>query len=127
MSKNNNLGDLDTIKQSFKNIWGFTIVEENGEQKIKAPEAIMPEAVKERIRFFTKYREDGMNFHGCLNCILAFDEELQKKEFAFGAYEDWLPLTQEFIEWRDTYFADRSGEVATAILYGTCEDGEQDE
>lgn len=117
-----NFGDLETIKQSFKNIWGFNIVEVDGEQKIQFPKANMPESVKERIRFFTKYREEGMNFYGCLNCILSYDEEEQRKEFEFGAYEDWLPLTDEFIKWRDTYLADRAGEVAAAILYGTCEE-----
>lgn len=124
MSNNDNLGDLDTIKQSYKNVYGFEIVNENGVDKIQPPEAIMPECVKERIRFFTKYREDGMSFYGCLNCILAYDEEEWKKDFDFGAYEDWLPVTEEFEKWRDTYFADRAAEVAVAILYGTCEEGE---
>ncbi|WP_249274445.1 hypothetical protein [Candidatus Enterococcus clewellii] len=121
------LGSMETLKQSMKNIYGFQIVEEDGKQSIKLPEAVMPEFVKERIRFFTKYREDGMNFFGCLNCILAYDEEEWKKEFAFGAYEEWLPVTEEFKQWRDTYHADRGGEVAVAILYGTCEEVEHDD
>lgn len=116
-----NLGDLETIKQSYKNVYGFEIVEENGERKINPPEQVMPECVKERVRFFTKYREDKMTFLGCMNCILAYDEEEQKKEFGFGAYEDWMPVTQEFKEWRDIYFGDRQAEIAVAILYGTCE------
>lgn len=125
MSKNVKIGTLDDISISFKNIWGFEIVEVDGEQKIQPPKAIMPEYVKERVRFFTKYRENGMTFYGCLNCILAYDEEQQKKDFDFGAYEDWFPVTQEFKEWRDLCLTDRAGEIAVAILYGTCEEDDE--
>lgn len=122
----NNEG-LHRLSRSLKNIYGFKILAVDGEQKIKPPKADMPEEVKKRIRFFTKYREQGLMFLSCLNFILAYDEVEQKTSFESTAYEDWLPVTEEFSQWRDELFTERESEVAIAILFGTCEEDERND
>ena len=122
-----NIEGLNGLSRSVKNIYGFKILAVDGEQKIKPPKADMPEEVKKRIRFFTKYREQGLMFLSCLNFILAYDEVEQKTSFESTAYEDWLPVTEEFSQWRDELFAEREAEVAIAILFGTCEEDERND
>ncbi|MGK0551075.1 hypothetical protein ACSFB8_04350 [Enterococcus faecalis] len=122
-----NTEGLHRLNRSVKNIYGFKILAVDGEQKIKPPKADMPEEVKKRIRFFTKYREQGLMFLSCLNFILAYDEVEQKTSFESTAYEDWLPVTEEFSQWRDELFAEREAEVAIAILFGTCEEDERND
>ena len=122
-----NIEGLNGLSRSVKNIYGFKILDVDGEQIIKPPKADMPEEVKKRIRFFTKYREQGLMFLSCLNFILAYDEVEQKTSFESTAYEDWLPVTEEFRQWRDELFAEREAEVAMAILFGTCEEDERND
>ena len=72
MSKENLYG----IDQRFNNVYGFTVVEVDGKQKIQPPKAVMPKCAKERIRFVLGYMKDwNMTFHESLDIILAFDEK----------------------------------------------------
>lgn len=114
--------NLYGINQSFKNVYGFTAVEVDGKHKVKSPKAVMPVCAKERILFARKYMADwGLSFYGALNMVLAFDEEESRKDFIMGGLpEDWIPVTEEFKQWRDEPFVFREAEVAVALLYGTC-------
>lgn len=103
----------EELTKSMNHIYKFEI--ENG--KVKPPVIDFPEFVRERINFFAKYIDDGLTFIGCLNFILAYDEEEQKKEFDFGAYEDWMPATEEFKLWREVTSL-RQMEIAVALMYG---------
>lgn len=108
------------ISTAMNNIYKFTIFEENGKNRVHAPKMDLPEYVKERIKFFGKYSEDGLSFLGCIDLIMAEDEEKAKKEFEIGAYEDYLPASEEFKQWRDE-IALRSlhqMEIAVALIYG---------
>ncbi|MCD5190677.1 hypothetical protein IV460_11140 [Enterococcus casseliflavus] len=116
----------EKLSKAVNNVYKFTIIEEDGKNKIQPPQMDLPESVKERIKFFGKYAEDGLSFLGCINLILAEDEEKCKKDFEIGAYEEYLPATEEFKEWRDD-LAVRSlhqMEIAVALIYGTGEDQE---
>ncbi|WP_420999966.1 hypothetical protein ACOJIU_11910 [Carnobacterium maltaromaticum] len=104
----------DELTKSMNHIYKFKI--EDG--KVKPPTIDFPEFVRERVRFFGKYSESGMNFLGALNLIFAYDEQESKKEFELGAYEDWMPVTDEFKEWRTSISSLRQMEVAVALLYG---------
>lgn len=109
------------IKKAMDNIYGFEVVEENGVNKVRTPRMDLPQAVKERIKFFAKYREDGMTFLGCLNIIMAEEDELELKEdFAIGATEDYLPASEEFKQWRDEFGLTniQAMEIAVALIYG---------
>lgn len=108
------------IETSMNNIYKFTIVEENGKNKVHTPKMDLPECVKERIKFFGKYAEDGLSFLGCIELIMAEDEAKLKKDFEIGSYEDYLPASKEFKQWRDE-IASRSlhqMEIAVALIYG---------
>lgn len=105
---------MDELTKSLNHIYKFEIENE----KVKPPTIEFPDHVKDRVNFFCKYIIDGLTFIGCLNFILAYDEEEQKKEFEIGAYEDWMPISQEFKEWRDMVGVLRDQELAVAILYG---------
>lgn len=109
------------VNIAINNIFGFEIVREGESERVQAPRMNLPEAVKKRIDFFGKYAEDGLSFLGCLRYIMAVeDEEELKKDFEYGAYEDYLPASQEFIEWRDEIGTHRlrDMEVAVALIYG---------
>lgn len=115
-------GNLYGINQSFKNISGFTVVEINGEHKVKSPKAVMPVCAKERILFACKYMDDWrLSFSNALNIVLAYNEIESEKIFSCGAWVgDWLPVTEEFKQWRDGPCVFREAEIAVALLYGTC-------
>jgi hypothetical protein len=110
----------DELKKALNNIYKFTIIEEDGKNKVQPPQMELPESVKERIKFFGKYSEDGLSFLGCINLIMAEDEEECKKDFEIGAYEDYLPATQEFKQWRDEPILHslHQIEIAVALIYG---------
>ncbi|MGG5359360.1 hypothetical protein [Enterococcus sp. DIV0240a] len=110
----------DETKKSFNNVYGFKIVEEDGKNEIQSPRMDLPECVKERIKFFGKYSEDGLSFSGCIELIMAEDEEKAKKEFESGAYEDYLPASEEFKQWRDEIALRNlhQMEIAVALIYG---------
>ncbi len=117
----------NSTKKSFNNVYGFKIVEENGENKIQSPKMDLPDCVKERIKFFGKYSEDGLNFSGCIDLIMAEDEEKAKKEFEIGAYEDYLSASEEFKQWRDEIALHNlhQMEIAVALIYGTGDDSDE--
>ena len=113
--------NLYGIDQSFKNISNFTVVERDGEYKVKPPKAIMPTCAKERIFFVRKCIDNGLSFLGGLNMVLAYDEEESRKDFIIGWLPgDWIPVTEEFKQWRDEPCVFREAEIAVALLYGTC-------
>ena len=102
----------EKMNKSLSNIYGFKV--EDG--KVQPPSFELPDYVWERVKFFTKYFEDGMTFYGCLNLVLAYEEEDCKQKFLFGATEEWLPVSEDFKKWRDEY-AMREMELAAVILY----------
>lgn len=109
-------GFFEKITPCLNNIYKFEIKNGNA----MPPEPKLPDCVVERLNFFMPMREEGMTFLGILNCVLAIDEEQAKKDYSFGAVEDWLPVTDEFRKWRDDYPASvyHQMEIAVAILYG---------
>lgn len=111
----------EELLKALNNIFKFTIIEEDGKNRVKTPQMDLPETVKERIEFFGKYAEDGLSFLGCIDLIMAEDEEKSKKEFEIGAYEEYLPVTEEFKQWRDDpfLFSLHQMEIAVALMYGT--------
>lgn len=103
----------DELTQSMNHIYGFKVKD----GKTHSPKIDFPQFVRDRLNFFIKYTEEGMTFIGCLEAVLGYDEEERKKDFEIGAYEEWMPVTEEFKQWRDTYLP-RDRELAVAILYG---------
>lgn len=114
------------ISTAMNNVYKFTIFEENGKNRVRAPKMDLPECVKERIKFFGKYSEDGLSFLGCMDLIMAEDEDKAKKEFEIGAYEDYLPASEEFKQWRDEIALRNlhQMEIAVALIYGMGEDND---
>ena len=55
----------------------------------------------ERVEWGKKSLEDGLTPMGYVKIVLGEEEEQLKKEFEFGASEDWLPVSDEFKTWRD--------------------------
>lgn len=112
---------IDELTQSVNHIYGFKVID----GQTHSPKIDFPQFVRDRLNFFIKYTEDGMTFIGCLEAVLGHDEEECKRDFELGSYEEWMPVTDEFKAWRDTYLP-RDREIAVAILYGFegCYDGE---
>lgn len=110
----------EKLTKAMNNIFKFTIIEKDGKNKIQPPKMDLPESVRERIKFFGKYAGDGLSFFGCLTLILAEDEEKCKKDFEIGAYEEYLPATEEFRQWRDdpSVYSLHQMEIAVALMYG---------
>lgn len=110
----------EKLLKALNNIFKFTIIEKDGKNRVQAPQMDLPETVKERIKFFGKYSEDGLSFLGCIDLILAEDEEKSKKDFEIGAYEEYLPATEEFKQWRDEpgLHSLHQMEIAVALMYG---------
>lgn len=106
------------IKTSMRNVYGFTI---KGD-RVESPKMDLPDFVEERIKFFGKYSEEGMTYIGALTHVLAYgDHKELEMEFAFGATEEWLKPSEEFIEWRDLTPISEVV-IATALIYGTGEE-----
>ncbi|EGO9191823.1 hypothetical protein DUY54_06055 [Enterococcus faecalis] len=115
------------IETAMNNIYKFTIVEENGKNKVSTPKLDLPEFVKERIKFFGKYAEGGLSFLGCLEMIMAEDEEKAKQDFEFGSYEDYLPASEKFKQWRDEIglYSLHQMEIAIALIYGLGDESDE--
>ncbi|EHM3061042.1 hypothetical protein KGA00_001691 [Enterococcus faecalis] len=115
------------IETAMNNIYKFTIVEENGKNKVHTPKMDLPECVKERIKFFGKYAEDGLSFLGCIELIMAEDEAKLKQDFEIGAYEDYLPASEEFKQWRDEIGLRslHQMEIAVSLIYGLGDDSDE--
>nr|DAJ11194.1 MAG TPA: hypothetical protein [Caudoviricetes sp.] len=114
----------EKLTKAMNNIFKFTIIDDDGKNKVQAPQMDLPKSVRERIKFFGKYAEDGLSFLGCINLILAEDEEQCKKDFEIGAYEEYLPATEEFKQWRDepSLHSLHQMEIAVALMYGIGEE-----
>lgn len=111
----------EKIRTACNNIYDFKVVEEDGVNKVSTPSMNLPKVVKERIMFFRKYLDDGMTFTGCLRMVMAVEDETElKMDFEAGAYEDYLPATEEFKKWRDEFVLSQlhEMEVAVALIYG---------
>ena len=108
---------MDRIKQTTQNIYVWTVGEDG---KICPPEMVLPECVIERVHFFGKCMADGMRFAGVIDCIMAYDEQKMKEAFSAGAYEEWLPVSEEFKEWRDDWVMEslHQMEISVAVIYG---------
>lgn len=118
----------EKLLKAMNNIFKFTIIDDDGKNKVQAPQMDLPESVKERIKFFGKYSEDGLSFLGCIDLILAEDEEKCKKDFEIGAYEEYLPATEEFKQWRDEpgLHSLHQMEIAVALMYGMGDEQEEE-
>ncbi len=96
--------------------------------KIHPPKMDLPKAVKERLEFFLDQTDFGLTYLGCLEAVLAYDEEKVKKEIEMGG--DWLPVSKEFKEWRDgtgselPYHSSKEQIIALALIYGWSDDDE---
>lgn len=101
-------------RQAIQNIYGFTYNQKT--KRIDPPDRELPPSVIERINYFSKYAEDGLTFYGCLSCILAYDEEKEMQQFRLGSSAEWLPLTEEFIKWRDETSLSQL-EIVAAMIY----------
>lgn len=107
----------ELIGPSMDNIYRFKLNEEG--QPIP-PDVKLPKFVVERLNYFYPLQEEGLTFMGVLEMVLANDEEQAKKDFLFGAFDEWLPVSDEFKKWRDDYPLSKfhQMEIAVAILYG---------
>ncbi|MCY9806551.1 hypothetical protein OXT66_03175 [Lentilactobacillus senioris] len=106
---------ISDYKNELKVIFGWSVDEENGKPKV--PLIIFPDAVADRIKFFVDQMGDGLLFTGALNFIFAYDEERDKQDCEEGG--EWLPVSDEFKEWRDKHFADNHEiVVALGMMYG---------
>lgn len=114
---------MQNMKKTMNNIFGWSIQDE----KVVPPNFDFPDCVWERIDFFASQYEDGLTFEGALRFVLAYNEQECIDNYDVGGCDDWLPVTQEFKEWRDSY-RDRSMELAVALIYGPSKsEGENDE
>ena len=111
----------EKIRTACNNIYDFKVVEEDGVNKVSTPGMNLPKVVKERIMFFRKYLDDGMTFIGCLRMVMAVEDETElKMDFEAGSYEDYLPATEAFKQWRDEFALSQlhEMEIAVALIYG---------
>ena len=99
----------DHVKEVMDSIYDWHL---NDDKKIVAPKSILPECIKERIRYFMPQMDDGLTFKGCLEFVLATkdDEEKLSKDYAKFAYYDWLPVSDEV----DKFLNYPTGRLATA-------------
>lgn len=108
-----------TFEEAMKNIYGWTI--EKG--KVVPPKMDLPSCIKERIKWALPEGENGLTFVGTMQSILAYDEEKAKRDWNMGAAVKWLPVSDDFIKWRDqTPLAEL--QIAVELIYGSEEDDE---
>lgn len=61
----------------------------------------LPKCVVERLEWISKViKDDGIKPIGSVEMVLAYEPKKNKEAFEFGSSHDWLPVTNEFIEWR---------------------------
>lgn len=102
------------LKRKMNNIFGWKI--EDG--KVSPPKFDFPDFVWDRIEMSASEFENGLTFTGALKAVLAYDEKKSEEEWDLGACTEWVPVTQEFIKWRDNQ-PDVSMELAVALIYGS--------
>lgn len=91
--------------------------------------SILPKFVRQRADFFAKQTADGLSYFGALKATMAYEYEVSeiKKEIEFGG--SWLPVSDEFKNWRDSYLGKNSKQmiVALYLIYGEpVEDGDEE-
>lgn len=108
-----------SFEAAMKNIYGWTI--EKG--KVVPPKMDFPSCVKERIKWALPEAKNGLTFIGTMQSIFAYDEEKAKRDWEMGAAVEWLPVSDDFIKWRDqTPLAEL--QTAVELIYGSEEDDE---
>jgi len=112
---------IDRLAEIMNSIYNWNI---NNNNEIDPPKCILPECIKERIRYFLPQMDDGLTFKGCMEYVLATkDNEKELSEnYEQSSYYDWLPVTDEVEEWHKSYYGllERYAwpQVAVALLYG---------
>ncbi|MCO6541579.1 MAG: hypothetical protein J6573_04670 [Lactobacillus sp.] len=89
--------------------------------KVDRPVSVLPECIKERIRYFQPQMENGLSFSGCLNYILVTKDEQQEllDDYYTVSSLDWLPVSDEVMKWHNSQNSVLAEEqVAIALLYG---------
>lgn len=78
----------------------------NDNNKIVAPKCILPECIKERIRYFLPQMDNGLTFKGCMEYVLATQENEKKlsEDYENYSYDDWLPVSDKVEEWHKSYY-----------------------
>lgn len=114
---------MQDLAKVFSNVYGFEIIEEGGESKIKSPKMDLPDFVKERIDYYASEMEDGLTFTGAFQAILASWETKEErnafiKNWDFGSAKEWKEPSEEFKKWRDEFHSKADMQVAVAIIYG---------
>mgnify|MGYP004700601219 CR=1 FL=1 len=118
--------EADQLNNEFGAIYGWRVSEDG--KRCVPPKQIFPPAVVERLRWIQTYVDiGGLNFAGAYNSVLAFHEVEDQREFEFGG--TWMPVSDEFKEWRDHPFYGRARQmqIALALLYGFDDGGNQHE
>ena len=108
----------DSVKDIMDSLYDWHL---DDDKKIVAPKSILLECIKERIRYFMPQMDDGLTFQGCLDYVLAKqdDEEKLLKDYEKCAYYDWLPVFDEvekFLNYPTARLA--TAQVAIAMLFG---------
>lgn len=119
MESTKNVDNNYSFKNKFNNIFGWKVKE----GKAFPPDFEFPDCVWERIDFFAAEYENGLTFEGALRFTLAYDEKECKKDWSCGGASDWLPVTEDFKNWRDSIM-DKSMELAVALIYGPAKEEE---
>lgn len=88
---------------------------------LKKPDCVLPESVKERIRYFGVGLEEYLTLSRCIQYILPGDDnedELAKEYREFNT-TSWLPVSPEVRDWQHSdasFLAEQ--QVAIALIYG---------
>lgn len=111
--------EIISFRKALNNIYGWTI--KKGE--LVPPKMDLPSCVKDRIKWAFPEGENGLTFIGTMQSIFAYDEEKAKRDWNMGAAGEWLPVSDDFIKWRDqTPLAEL--QIAVELIYGSEEDDE---
>lgn len=89
--------------------------------------SILPKFVRQRADFFAKQAGDGLSYIGALEATMAYEEDKAKKDIEIGGL--WLPVSDEFKNWRDDFlgYGMKQMIVALYLIYGKpLEDGEDE-
>lgn len=116
---------MNELEERTNGIYGFSY--RNG--KVIAPHYEFPQAVRERVNWLVREsQENSMTFMGMMKFLLAYDEQKVKEDWYKGAYQDWLPVTDEFKKWRDgSYSWTTEALLAAELMYGPLDKAVSDE
>lgn len=104
---------MNDYKALINKIWGMKV----------AWHPDFPTAVVERVEYFIDEMDDGLSFTGALESVLAYHEHDQKELYEQGGSE-WLPVSQEFKNWRDdnpSLYGLKEMAIALSLIYGATE------